>query len=118
MCRGCVYCDTPFSKGRSVIFCSTVCAFKDYVMSQNIGNMEDLIKFVRELFKDEFDEQEVKAMTYGLAEEVRNLSKLLKAIHYSELLMKAEDVKMGQNKDAAEPFFALAEQFHSFVDWI
>ena len=57
-------------------------------------------------------------MTYGVAEEIRNLSRILKAVRYSELLMKAEDVKMRQGKDAAEPFFALAEQFHNFVDWI
>ena len=51
----CAYCKKDYPDHRSA-FCSTTCAFKDFVISQQINNMDDLIKFVKELFKDEFNE--------------------------------------------------------------
>jgi len=51
-----------------------------------------------------------------IPEAIENLSKTLRSIHYSELLLRAEEIKMRQSEEAAEPFFKLAVQFKHFVD--
>ncbi len=57
--KSCLRCERPFPYKTDRIFCSTICAFKDYVFSNtNVESMNELIEFVKVLFKNDFEEEE------------------------------------------------------------
>lgn len=56
-------------------------------------------------------------MNTDVAEALHGLSRVIKAVRYSQLLEKAEDERQNHGEEYAEPYKKLAQQFNETVDY-